>query len=1064
MNNKEREQAIRSFVKDKFEFLLSKSFARQKLRHEFHGRHGNKFGKLEPKDIVIPLVNLLKDTQVSPQNIKQYLETLPVFKNINSGLLLQLRQIANERDFASGLKDEDLEMIKKLSAVDAAKDWGVVKLGVERSRTLEELDKKIQHKQSEYESLPSVLDYEEIPEPEFDPQYEETQQWWERFCLTSDPFRLKEGLQQIDENLYEEITVKTKPFQDMLTALDKNPGHLFHAGFLLVGDFGYGKTTFIDYLRYVLVQKNILPILITPGSRDFPDSSSYAIGFHLSLRDKLKEQLVRISTEGIPDLSSMDVENQIRELLSRIQKHRRAGVVVFMDDYHKHEKSYEYIFAFLGLQQILKNDLMRADLNVGFIVSGVPQWNEALSRSSQLRGFLDGTPIVMPEITPDLVCEVFNQRIKAYCVDASPLKIKPEFVKRMFDELKVRRGYRDYLIDIITQLSNNNFAIIDAPVEISQKTLREIKNDLEQRETLRVSLNKLVQTSRFKRHTKEQIAKSLGLLVQTSIHDGVAEADRLFQQNAFYFKLLHDSGLIQKRRTGTNTTLPFVWVIHERLQTLVDVIREKYKLGINDYLLKIYAGKEYAAQAIAATSQSSELADVVKFFSREDLSISKEAREHISMALRLFDSILSRASIKPSADDVDRGWTAFTSLSSGFFEIDGSKAFFKNAAILDLKDQWHFHWSDDEVLSELLNRYHDYTSKEGSEKSICGSLVLKQLQDVFPLFVNRLMSFTRDLSDDAFKGLFSRNVQHSAEELTIFVQASESYTSTVNMDHYNYVKRITEYLETRMRLFLYATSVMSFGDSYEAHIPAPVHDYARRNIDSRPSGTPFSNTFNGLTRAQLRTIFLDKNQIKETICKYIDCGWTDDDWKMFFNAFVDWSIATGHQRLELFSPADSNKYINYCRRAEELTCGMNTFIRQIVKNSVYLILCGDEDNDPTNYFFKFIFKPDSRGDLSGRRFTYKDVPKPLATARAVAEGTLKEDAYRMVVTSLKHKIEGSPRNCLVEDLLDVEYLASNYNVTYLEFIQSLAFAYWQAHDVVVQPWFGSSVLIKRAVS
>jgi hypothetical protein len=958
------------------------------------------------------------------------------------------------------LNPEDKEIIKKYEAVEAARIIKKQELEVEAAKELERHSKLIEEARKQYESIPSILEREVIKEPAYDPQLEDTQQWWERFYLKADPFPIKEGLQKIDEDLYEEIIVKTKPFQDVLDALNKNPAHLFHSGFLLVGGYGYGKTTFIDYLMYHLVQKDILPILVLSGPVTRPDSSSYANHFHLNLRDRLKEQLLKISTERISDIADLDVIGQIKELVRCIQKHRRHGVVVFLDDYHKHESTYEYIYEFLGLQQILKNDLMRDDLNVGFIVSGLPEWDERLSKSGQLRGFLDNTPIVMPEITRELVCDVFNQRIKAYCFDESPRKIKPQFVEDMFKEVPARLGYRDYLGRIIEELSSNNFAIIDAPIEIDRATLDIVKAEVERDDFVKSALHKLVYGSKFESYTKEQISKCLSLLVQTSMHDGITEADKLFLENKFHFKRLHDVGLIQKGQSiNPEAQDSFEWVIHSRLQKTIDTIEAKFKLGITHYLLKLYGGKDYGAPPPTITL-SSELVEVARFFSRDDLKIPKSALDNMNMALRLFESVTSRNSVHPKPDEIERAWSAFTALSNAFFEIDGSKSLFNQANISDLKDQWSFHWSVDEVVSELLNRYHDYISKSrGNDKSISGTLVIKQLQEVFPIIADRLKAATEDISEKTFHGLYSRNVQHSTDELAIFDQAREGYASAINVEHYNYVKRITDYLEIRMRMFLYATSVLILGDNYEVHIPPALHKYAMKNLEFRARNSVFRNPYAGLTRSQLQTIFVDGNKIKETICRYLNCGWTDADWQNFFRTFVVENIATGHQQHEAFSHLDKNQYMNYCRRAEELTCAINVFIRNILRNNSYMILCGDQAADLADYLFCFTLREVNRDGVSGRVFRYDAPPRPLTN---VHQSTLSEGAYATVSNSLKHKIDGSLRNCLVEDLLNVEYLTNNYNVTYLEFFQSLAFAFWVDKKIVIQQWFGSSIVIKQA--
>src|SRR3989338_10642115 len=102
------------------------------------------------------------------------------------------------------------------------------------------------------------------------------------------------------------------------------------------------------------------------------------------------------------ELREMALEDQVIELAFKISV-RKKGIIVFVDDYHKHRECFPQIFEFLGTLQILKNKLTRKNINIGFIVSGIPSWKDELLHNSHLLGFLNNTPIEMPEITAEHV-------------------------------------------------------------------------------------------------------------------------------------------------------------------------------------------------------------------------------------------------------------------------------------------------------------------------------------------------------------------------------------------------------------------------------------------------------------------------------------------------------------------------------------------------------------------------------------------------------------------------------------------------------------------------------------
>lgn len=1059
-----KEQAITTFVKDEYEFLLNKNFTQQKLKQEFQRRHGSRFGRIEPKDLVAPLVRRLKGNHIPPQNIKQYLETLPIFRNLSSGLLLELRQIAFDKHFSGGLSDEDLELIRKLDAIDAAKELEAVKRGAEESKRLQDIHRQIEEAKSEYENLPSVLDYEEVVEPEFDPATEAIKQWWERFYLRENPFPQGDGLSQIDEKLYEEVLVKTRPFQECLGSLKVEPNYLFDSGFLLCGDGGYGKTTFIDYLSYYLIQINILPIRITcEPAYSYVDSASFRVVFDLQLKEKLKNEVQKISEEKI-ELGELSAHSQVEALIRLITTKRWKGVVVFLDDYHKYPSEFEQIWEFLGQLQVLKNNLTRANLRVGFVVSGTTAWNRHLATDGHLRGFLDGTAIEMPEITPELVCEVFNQRLKAYCYDQSARRIKPWFVKQIFSEL-TGVGYRTYLNRIIEELKKNNLSIVDTPIEIDVKTLTEIRSVIESDPALLESINKLVYGSKFKRYTARQVDKCLELLIQTSIHEGINELDRLFDDNKYYFNRLRECSLIQKRRRkaadGFDT---FDWVVHSRLHRVSEAVRNDFGFTINDYLLKVYAATSYSTRTVESQRRESELAEVIKFFDNRQLNhIPESALANIRTSLRLFDGLLiAENGTRPSDDQVSRAWDAFSMLSEAFFEIDESRRFFNDNHIMDVTDRWYFHPFDNETLLELLNRYEDYVVKPADKKTNA-SLVYKDLREVFPALAERLKIMVEDISDKTFFGLSCHLIQHTKAELALFERIRDGYFSAVGSSHYDYIRIATDYLETKLRKFLFATTSLVFGEQYHQQIPPALHKYARRNLESRTTFSTTENTYAGLTRGQIREIFDGTNNIKKFVCNFLNTGWTSDDWRSFIDEFVAASINSSHQQQEAYSPAHKDLYLNYCRKAEQLISTMNSVMRGITKTHTYLIHGGGDRALPDNYLFKYSFQPVKSKSEGGLMRVLDEVPD-FITSPLIADNLLSNEVYRKVLSSLLYRIQAARRNSLVEDLLEIEYISNSYNVSYEEFIHSLAFAYFVDKKVLVQPWFGSSVILKQAVT
>ena len=59
---------------------------------------------------------------------------------------------------------------------------------------------------------------------------------------------------------------------------------------------------------------------------------------------------------------------------------KKSGLLIFLDDYHKHNSHQNALFDFLALLQITKEELACAKIPVGFIVAGIPQWVDEIKK------------------------------------------------------------------------------------------------------------------------------------------------------------------------------------------------------------------------------------------------------------------------------------------------------------------------------------------------------------------------------------------------------------------------------------------------------------------------------------------------------------------------------------------------------------------------------------------------------------------------------------------------------------------------------------------------------------
>ena len=245
------EQALREFVAKNETLLTDSNLDRRHLKDALNDfyvvRHKHAFSTPTNVAIMKAFLARLKGA-LSDQQLHDLIDTLPLFRLAGDNQRQQLHDSLTNKQIQSVLTDQQINDLRQVGAFEAVERHKGGQIEKAQLRKLEDIEKQIRQKRDEYESLPSILDREVVPEPRFDPTVEDIKPWWERFYLQGNPFPRKDGLSDISASLYEAVIIKTAPFQSTLSNLQRNPAFLFNSGFLLVGDYGYGKTTFIDYL------------------------------------------------------------------------------------------------------------------------------------------------------------------------------------------------------------------------------------------------------------------------------------------------------------------------------------------------------------------------------------------------------------------------------------------------------------------------------------------------------------------------------------------------------------------------------------------------------------------------------------------------------------------------------------------------------------------------------------------------------------------------------------------------------------------------------------------------
>ncbi|OUS13553.1 hypothetical protein A9Q89_02610 [Gammaproteobacteria bacterium 53_120_T64] len=1055
-----KDEALNKFIKDKLSFLTSGEFDRKLLKtylkDYFVVRYKKKYGILSNSDVCDALVKYQIKYKIDKNTIIDQISIFPIFSYIPENKKKELISLV-QNNYESGLSDDELNRIEKLSTIEAVKELridGIEKEIRDETTLLEEKKKTVEEelkaKQDESLSFNSVLDSEVFAEPEFNPEIEYVKQWWERFYLKKDPFPgNKDGLSRIEESLYEEVVSKSQPYIELLNKLERNPDYLFHTSHLLIGDFGFGKTTFQDYLIHYLTNKDILPIRIT-CLRDHPDSNGFHDNFIVSLKNKLLkncEEYTRDMIDGLP------AEEAIIELSKSISEGGK-GIVIFLDDYHKFFQHYGAVFEFLGSLQPLKDELTRNDCNVGFVVSGVPIWERQLSDNRHLSGFFDSPVIRMPMATVEFILDVFNRRVRAYCYDSIPRTISVAFVENLFSKTNGKSSYRDYLNLIIEQLEKNNLSIVNTPIEIKEDILKEIKNIFEKDHIVGSSLTRLLKESYFKKFNQEQVHKCLELIMVVFTQEYVSEADRVFSDNKYYFSRLKECGFIQKRRSKDFEN-GFVWVVSKRVIKLSDEVREQFGFSMPDYFLKLFShSTSDKSSLLTAQEENSSVtrlkADLAMLHGKIELATADNIVEALAQYER-FDTDSSDQKKRISA--VANMNKAFENLSNALYSIDHSMSYFIDSNLFDMKMRWDEHPVGNDSLTDTVNKISIF---EKERDSISYSTALIAAKGAFEYLTEYIRTSIKDqVHDDIQLFRYRHNiVRHNVKDISVFETIKADMFTAVGETHFNYIAQITNHLETIFRLFLYASSSLCFGkDRYATHIADKgAVSYAHKN-KSTANVASFHNVFSGFTRPQYRQAFTQGGAFKELIIKKIDVPWTTEYWDKFFTIFIEENISTSHQKKSDYSTSSRERYIIYCNLAQQLIGAMNNFISTTINESVYISANG---NDISECQFKVGY---IKLDNNCNGHIDQDLDRVLKKNEKLEEHVVNVNVFSKIKENIMGKLES--QDYFTEDLLDIEYIQNHYGYTYHDFIFSLSYLYYIDNTVTVKGWFGSQIIVTK---
>jgi hypothetical protein len=311
--------------------------------------------------------------------------------------------------------------------------------------------------------------------------------------------------------------------------------------------------------------------------------------------------------------------------------------------------------------------------------------------------------------------------------------------------------------------------------------------------------------------------------------------------------------------------------------------------------------------------------------------------------------------------------------------------------------------------------------------------------------------------------VLNRPLVHDDAGIDVFRAARDLAYSSRREDHFNYVRRVTDYLELRVRKLLFLLCQAVAGPAYYDMCPGAFRRYAYKNLESRESYAVEVNKFDGLTRSQLKTILVEGNPIKDRVISAMRLLWKRDDWDVFADVFATENIKTAHLQVDAFSPLERKRYLRYCVMVEEFIGAANTIVSRLVRSHVFCKRVED-DGDHLPVIFRIYLRYVVLQDCETGQHVFAEWPKAMSKGQQPADHRVRNADAERIVAMVDAKLNQTTDGLVIEDLLDLEYVSGHYRVGVVDFLCILAYAHHVTRMFVVDGWFGSSVSIRRRSS
>jgi hypothetical protein len=1048
-----KNEAINEFVKQNIYALSSSKYEKNKIKNLkkqfFLDKYKNKFGVPRDKEIARILVDVFRKNgkiKSLPELESIISEKKVPFLSSNIHNVENLLPIFEEEKIESSiLTPEDLSKLNQIDFLKKKEEELKERVIKEKS---EDIDKALEEKRKKYDSFPSVLDAKDFEEPKREEDEEnEIKEWWQTLGLTADPFPRQEGLDRIPPNIYDKVIYKSVLIQDYINRIENNRDKILNKGILVLGNFGTGKTAFFDYLSYYLIKNKICHLRMTFLPK--VDVSSYIGEFETKLYSLLKAKYCE--HHGDYHNGPANLENSKKIMLEL--KEQGWSFMIIIDDLHKHLGYEETVLRFLSSLQIVKDELIRSGINIGFIVAGIPSWELKMKQDSSLPGFFDTTPEIIPEVSPDGAYQVINNRLRAY--STNPLRVNIidlEWIRQIHRKIKNDGHFVNYRIlinEVIKELKNKNFNILESNyIDISEDTMSNIKLKLIELNVFKTFENLL---NNQEIDLEENKVQCFNLIIKLFLNKGIRENDPYFIGSEFYFKKLLNSRIILKFKEDDT----FKWALDPNIADTFNKIVEEYNLYPEDYLKKIFFIQEKVIKKIIKVELIEELEG---FINEHEKTLDNSVVELIKCSLSLLKEYeqIHKEEIdnEKYKKNVNLLVTSLSCLTKAIFIIEGKKVFpLEEKNVLE---SWKDYWFYPNAIANLINEVWYNQAYPSREK--LGYVYLN-----FNEAYNDLFDYLKEtIFLNKCTNILIPYPKLKKDEIEILNKIRKDYhLSTDGKSYFDIVKDANNLVENKFKACFYNQLGLIYGDiKNRLNMLEGLKEYIiKKGVEY---SNPFFNEFENLNRGEYKKLILENTKLKRQYFPFLFKDWDNNELDSFLDVFCDTNIIISHLKTQRVTSEDQAYIYRFLLNSIGTIHMLNGLYIKLLEDYFYFII------HPNNTIVSCYFSPpgikSNNTEMIDHKLNSLDDKIKIQNIKDIAEINITLEEINLIYEKIKN-YAGNGKKYLL-DLEDFELIYNLFSIEYRKFMAILALLIYKNNyrndgklKFKILPNFGSEVIL-----